>query len=190
LFVAIMLAIAPAFAEIHTQSFVPLYGMTDVAIQHAIDAAFAAGDDLVICDAGVYTAANPIYQDPPNNMRTSGVANPTQFSFSLRVVGGQGPSGYTFNDKVVWWIGTGRNMVLDGVLLTAPMPSGFVAYRNQVLVKHDIVAIDDGDLFDRWAHQFDYAATWGLTIELVRRLHADNDNLRAEIEALRWSIGR
>lgn len=135
-FATLLLSVLPAAAEIHVRDFVPLYGMTGTAIQHAIDAAFATGEDIVICDAGTYTAVNPIYQDPPNNMRSSGITNPTQFSFSLRVIGGQGPSGcrinYTFNNQVAWWIGTGRNMVLDGVSLTAPMPSGFVSYRNQV----------------------------------------------------------
>jgi len=49
----------------------------------------------------------------------------------------------------------------------------------------ELVDLDDGGI-----RHFDYAATWGLTIELVRRLHTDNDNLRAEVEALRKSIGR
>jgi hypothetical protein len=37
---------------------------------------------------------------------------------------------------------------------------------------------------------FDYAATWGLSVEMFRILRTDNDNLRAEVEALRRSIGR
>jgi hypothetical protein len=99
-------------------------------------------------------------------------------------------------------------------------------------VKHDIVAIDDGNLLDKVLGQrgvrftyneakgapgrrigviandweanfpelvdfdtdgirhFDYAATWGLSVEMFRRLRADNDSLRAEVEALRRSVAR
>lgn len=90
-------------------------------LQAAIDAAFSAGKNAVVCPTGSQlVTSSSIYLDPPGNMRTSGNANPTMFAFSMALVS-EGISGggcaikTNFNNGVGLWIGTGQGMSVRGI---------------------------------------------------------------------------
>ena len=126
-----------ARAEVHVSAYTNAYGMTGAAVQAAIDAAFAARDDRLALRRGhIYYVSRLIFLDPPDNLRVS-LAAPTQFSFSMGLVGASGPSNMpngctiqlTHNDGVGLWVGTGQAMTVQGINITGPQPTRPPGFR-------------------------------------------------------------
>lgn len=108
-----------------------------IAIQAAIDYAYATGKQTIFIPPGAYNYDPPLFLDAPGNLRAS-LTNPTIFGFSLRLLGGsltastsQGTVLKPTNDTVpALWVGTGAGMTVDGVFIQGPSPQASAALMN------------------------------------------------------------
>lgn len=103
-------------------------------VQAAIDAAFSDGQRDVEMAPGGYRWDNPVYLDPPGNLRTS-LSSPSYFAMSLGLFGGGGWGGYGVNSGVevrtytsgqdgALYIGPGQGMYVSGLAFHS-MESGY-----------------------------------------------------------------
>jgi hypothetical protein len=138
---ASLTAIGPS-AWVNVRSFGALgNGVADdtVAIQAAIDFAYAHQRQVIYMPAGSYKISSTIWVDPPGNMRVSGIANPTIFAFSMHLMGepgGANNEGFgtiikpTFNNNIAIVLGSGRSMMASYFSVQGPTGDFYLGYRG------------------------------------------------------------
>jgi hypothetical protein len=117
-----------------------LYGNNDATacVQAAIDWAFSKGGTSVHCpENAALNTSGTIYEDPPGNLRTS-LTSPTKFGWTMKFWSGSGQAASAVNQCtirpqsqgwVVWYIGPGRGVTLDGVAITGYNPGGAAGHN-------------------------------------------------------------
>jgi hypothetical protein len=110
-----------------------------IPLQAMIDWGFAAGNTQFQLQSGAnYLISSALFLDPPGNLRTN-LANPTNFSFSMSLKGGDGPGLSPAGNATIWanfttgcilWIGPGQGMSVSGLIVRGPMVTGSNVHRG------------------------------------------------------------